>query len=286
MADDRQQNNDKKTWLERMADVFSGEPKDKHDLSEVILDAAELNIINDITHEMISGALQLSDLQVRDIMVPRSQVDFIKRNTPFKDALAQIVECAHSRVPVMDEDNDKVIGVLLTKDLLSLAVSSEFNVEKMSGIWLELLREPMVVPESKRLNKLLKEFRAQRNHMAIVIDEYGAVAGIVTIEDILEEIVGEIEDEFDYEEVEDIVKNEDGTFLVQALTELDEFNEYFGTSYSDDEFDTLGGYITHQFGHLPARGEYIVVGDIEFYISKCEGRRIKAIKVRLLPIKD
>ena len=227
---------------------------------------------------MIEGVLAVSDMQVRDILIPRSQMVVINRNDSPEDIIPVAVESGHSRFPVVGDDRDDVIGVLLAKDLLRYTSKNggeQFSIR-------DILRKPVFVPESKRLNVLLKEFRASRNHLAIVVDEYGSVAGMVTIEDVLEQIVGEIEDEHDIDEDTFIRKHSDVSYTVKALTPVNDFNEYFGTDFSEEEFDTIGGLITHEFGHLPKRGETIILGNQSFQVTNADNRRINLLKVTLL----
>ena len=227
---------------------------------------------------IVEGAIQVADLQVRDIMVPRSQMISIKATQTPREFLPAIIDAAHSRYPVIGESHDDVLGVLLAKDLLPLILQEngdKFNIK-------DLLRPATFVPESKRLNVLLREFRANHNHMAIVIDEYGGVAGLVTIEDVLEQIVGDIEDEHDVEEDSYIKPLPSGDFLIKALTPIENFNEFFDSDFSDDEFDTVGGLVMSAFGHLPKRNEITEIGPYRFRILNADSRRIHLI--RLTPI--
>ena len=217
-------------------------------------------------------------MQARDIMIPRSQVVMVSRDAPVKDILKLITETAHSRFPVIDDDRDDVIGILLAKDVLSMVVSAgkfEFDLR-------ELLRPAVFIPESKRLNVLLSEFRGRRNHMAIVVDEYGGVAGMVTIENVLEQIVGEIEDEHDIDNDVPILQRNETSYAIKALAELDEFNERFGTQWSDEDFDTVGGYVVNQFGHVPERGEKVTIGQFEFVVVRADNRRVHLLEMTTL----
>jgi len=267
-----------KSWIEKIATALSPEPKTREALAEVLDSARDNKIIDDEAQSIIEGAMQVADMQARDIMIPRSQMQVIRADAKLEDILPQIVESSHSRYPVIGENPDDVLGILLVKDLLPQILApegSEFNVNR-------LLRRSMAVPESKRLNVLLREFRQNRNHMAIVIDEYGGVAGLVTIEDVLEEIVGEIEDETDSEN-DDFIREINATdHLVKALTPIDEFNEEFGTDFSDDEFDTIGGLVMRHFGHLPGRGETATLEGIEFKVINADQRKIHSLRVRTL----
>jgi magnesium and cobalt transporter len=224
---------------------------------------------------MIEGVLQVSEMQVRDIMIPRSQMVIIERDAQLAELLPIVVEAAHSRYPVIGDNTDEVVGLMLAKDLLPFTADGEadkFNLR-------DILRPAVFVPESKRLDVLLKDFRSSRNHMAIVVDEYGGVAGLVTIEDVLEQIVGEIEDEHDFDESAAILKLNDDEFTVKALTPVDEFNEYFGTDYSVEEFDTIGGVVMNSFGHVPKRDEIVVLGELQFRVMRADKRRVHLLKV-------
>jgi magnesium and cobalt transporter len=263
----------------RIRRAFSGEPWSRDEIqtfieSEVELDAEEKS--------MLTGVLEVSETQVRDVMVPRSQMVVIDIEDEFDEILAMIVQSGHSRFPVIGEDRDEVLGILLAKDLLRYFGSDaarELSIRK-------LLRPAAVIPESKRLNALLKEFRASHNHMAIVVDEYGGVAGLLTIEDVLEEIVGEIEDEHDDEEAEfirpDGDRNGKPSFAVRALTRVEDFNDYFGVKLEDEEYDTIGGLVMHELGRLPRRGEKVHFGGFEFAVVKADKRRIDALQVQRL----
>jgi magnesium and cobalt transporter len=221
--------------------------------------------------------LQVSEMQVRDIMIPRSQMDVIDITDPPETFIPHVIETAHSRFPVIEDDKNDVIGILLAKDLLRYYAGEDFEVRDM-------LRPAVFIPEAKRLNVLLKEFRSNRNHIAIVVDEYGGVAGMVTIEDVLEQIVGDIEDEYDYDEDEDnIIQNADGHYRVKALTEIADFNEVVGTDFSDEEFSTIGGLIVNKFGHLPKRGDSIVIENLSISVLRADSRRLHSIQVEVIP---
>jgi magnesium and cobalt transporter len=266
------------SWLERIGLALKGEPKDRDQLIQLLRKAQARGLFDTDAQSMIEGVLAVSDMQVRDILIPRAQMVVVNRNDSPEDIIPVAIESGHSRFPVVGDDRDDVIGVLLAKDLLRY--SSRNGSEQFS--LRDILRKPVFVPESKRLNVLLKEFRASRNHLAIVVDEYGSVAGMVTIEDVLEQIVGEIEDEHDIDEDTFIRKLSDVSYTVKALTPVDDFNEYFGTGLSDEEFDTIGGLITHEFGHLPSRGETIILGNQSFQVTNADNRRINLLKVTLL----
>ncbi|MEM0515422.1 CNNM family magnesium/cobalt transport protein CorC [Pseudoalteromonas sp. YIC-827] len=267
-----------KSWLDRISQMFQGEPQNKEQLAEVISDAQERDLIDPETKEMIEGVLGVSELKVRDIMIPRSQMITLDVDKPLFDQLPQMIESAHSRFPVVCEDKDHIEGILLAKDLLPLLMDKEADLPSLR----ELLRPIVIVPESKRVDTLLNEFRQQRYHMAIVIDEYGGVSGLVTIEDILEIIVGEIEDEHDDEEenlqIKQISKH---VFSVQALTPIDEFNDKFNTDFNTNEADTIGGIVLHAFGHMPGRGEIIDIPPLQFKVTSSDNRRILQLQVTL-----
>ena len=264
-----------KSWLNRITQAFAHEPKNRQELLEVLREAHQNKLLDSEALAIVEGAIQVADLQVRDIMVPRSQVISIKAEQNPRDFLPAIIEAAHSRYPVVGESLDDVIGILLAKDLLPLVLQEEnpqFNIK-------DLLRPATFVPESKRLNVLLREFRANHNHMAVVIDEYGGVAGLVTIEDVLEQIVGDIEDEHDVEEDGHIKPLPSGDFLVKALTPIDSFNDSFASEFSDEEFDTVGGLVMNRFGHLPKRNEVVEIEQFRFRVLSADSRRIHLLRV-------
>ena len=265
-----------KTWLGRIAQMLQGEPQNREELVEVIADAQERDVIDPETKEMIEGVLGVSELKVRDIMVPRSQMITLEIDSPLEELIPMMVDSTHSRFPVVIEDKDHVEGFLLAKDLLPLILNKDEHLPSIR----DYLRPAMVVPESKRVDTLLNEFRQQRYHMAVVIDEYGGVSGLVTIEDILEIIVGEIEDEHDEEEEhQDIRQLAKHVHVVQALTPVDDFNEHFKTGYSTDEADTIGGTVLHAFGHMPSRGETIDIEGYQFKVTNADNRRILQLQV-------
>ncbi|MCL1073727.1 CNNM family magnesium/cobalt transport protein CorC [Shewanella dokdonensis] len=269
----------KKGWFDRVSQLFMGEPQNRDELVEVIQDAEQRDLITEDTREMIKGVLEVSDLRVRDIMIPRAQIVAIQYNDSVEDVLNTVISSAHSRFPVVNEDKDHIEGILLAKDLIKYGFDNSdepFSLEKV-------IRPAVVVPESKRVDVLLKEFRSQRYHMAIVVDEYGGVSGLVTIEDILEEIVGDIEDEFDHDAAEepDIRKVGSKVYMVKALTHIEDFNENFNTHFSDEEFDTVGGLVSHAFGHLPERNEKVTIEGIEFKVINADTRRLLQLRVKL-----
>ena len=269
-----------KSWLERIGQLFSAEPRTRGDLEDVLTVAAENEVIDEDARSIMEGAMQVSDMQARDIMIPRAQIVMIKADASLEEILPQITRSAHSRYPVIGDSPDDILGILLAKDLLPLLMSDDPGSFKLENV----LRPTVVVPESKRLNVLLREFRENRNHMAIVIDEYGGVAGLITIEDVLEEIVGDIEDETDIESDRFIRKISDHDFFVKALTPIEDFNEYFGTEFSDGEFDTIGGLVIQALGHMPTRNETAVVGDYEFQVINADQRKIHSLRMR--PVAD
>jgi len=263
--------------LDKIGNLFQAEPKNQSELLELIDGAKERNLIDQKTKEMIKGVLDVSKLRVRDIMIPRSQMVTLGLQQSVKEFLPVLIDAAHSRFPVITEDKDHIVGLLLAKDLIKYGFSSEASEFKIEDI----LRPAVVVPESKRLDTLLKEFRSQRYHMAIVVDEYGGVSGLVTIEDILEVIVGEIEDEFDDVDVDEIRKIGKRTYAVSALTTIDDFNDYFGTTYNIEEQDTIAGLIIHSLGHLPERGESITLGEYRYKVINADNRRLVQLQVRI-----
>lgn len=266
-----------RSWLDRITQFFSGEPGNRDDLLELIRSLRERDILDIDTLGIIEGALQVSSMQVRDIMVPRAQMIPIRANAHPRDFLPVIIECAHSRFPVLGDDPDEVIGVLLAKDLLPLVLDpsrmERFNIK-------DHIRQAFIIPESKRLDSLLRDFRISRNHMAIVVNEYGGVAGLVTIEDVLEQIVGEIEDETDVEDDDYLIKELDNDeYTVKALIPIEDFNEHFGCTLSDEEFDTIGGLVMQKFGRLPERNEQVTIGDFQFTVLNADARTIRLLRV-------
>jgi hemolysin (HlyC) family protein len=264
----------KPSLLERLSALIMREPEDREQLIELLRSAYERDLLDADALAMIEGVMQVADMQARDIMVPRSQMDVIDVNESPDQFIPMVIQTSHSRFPVIGENKDDVIGILLAKDLLRYyAGEEEFNVR-------EMLRPVVFIPESKPLNVLLKEFRKNRNHIAIVVDEYGGVAGLITIEDVLEQIVGDIEDEYDFEDVENnIVPEKGGQYRVKALTEIPDFNAAFGTEYSDAEFDTIGGLILKRFGRVPKRGEQISFDNLTFRVLRADSRRLHLLQV-------
>jgi magnesium and cobalt transporter len=261
--------------LRRLANSIAGEPRDLDELAAVLVEARERGLIDADVLQMLESVLEVSEIQVRDIMVPRSQMVVINREDPAAKILPIVIESGHSRFPVVGEDRDEVAGILLAKDLLRFFVEdepAEFDIK-------ECLRPAVFIPESKRLNVLLKEFRVTHNHMAIVVDEYGGVSGLLTIEDVLEQIVGDIGDEYDVDESEGIRKEADRSWTVPALTRIEDFNQAFGTRFSDEECDTIGGLILHELGRMPRRGEAVQIGGLELKVTRADRRRIETLRV-------
>ena len=278
MNEDRTSNgSSQKSWFERISQAFSGEPQDIDQLLALLKDAEQRNLLDPDTLAMIERVMSVSGLRVRDIMIPRSQMVVVERDAPLKDSVSIIASSGHSRFPVIDESRDEVIGILLAKDLLQLAFGEDkdFNIRG-------LLRPAIFIPESKRLNILLNEFRASRNHMAVVVDEYGGVAGLITIEDVLEQIVGEITDEHDIEEGAFIKRHGKGRFTLKALTPIEEFNETLGAKFGDDDFDTIGGMVVNKFGHLPKSGEEVSIDRFRFKVLHSDSRRVHLLRVELI----
>ncbi len=263
-------------WLKRLTQGLAAEPQDRAELLGVLREAAERGLMDADALTMLEGVLEVGDLKVRDIMVPRAQMVFVRRSDPPARILPVVVESGHSRVPVMDEDRDDIVGILLAKDLLRLTTQQSrerFDIR-------EFMRPAVFVPESKRLNVLLKEFRRSRNHMAIVVDEYGGVAGLCTIEDVIEQIVGDIDDEFDVEDDQNIRRDAERQFTVRGVTRIDEFNEYFGARLSEEQgVDTIAGLIMKQLGRLPRRGESVSIDGFEFRVLRADRRRVDALRV-------
>jgi len=263
-----------RTWWDRLGHLFSGEPRNREELIDELRTAQANGLLGADTLPMLEGALRVTELNVDDVMVPRVQIVMIDADSPLPDILAAVVESGHSRFPVHGEDKDDILGILLAKDLLKyFGNGHDFDLRT-------ILRPAVLIPESMRLNVLLAEFRRSRNHMALVVDEYGGVAGLVTIEDVLEEIVGEIDDEHDDEEEPILVRPQaEGEWIVDALTPIADFNEEVGAAFSDEEFDTVGGMVTAEFGHLPEVGEQIDIGNFEFRVTQADDRRVQQFRV-------
>ncbi len=277
------------TLLARLSALLMREPEDREQLLSMLHHAHERELLDADAMSMIEGVMLVSELSARDIMVPRSQIDMIDIREKPEDLIPFVIETAHSRFPVIEEDRDHVIGILLAKDLLRYGPmqgngNGEFDIRRM-------LRPATFIPESKRLNVLLRDFRANRNHVAIVVDEYGGVAGLVTIEDVLEQIVGDIEDEFDFDEADDnIVPIEAGPigprWRVRALTEVEQFDEYFETSFANEQADTIGGVVTEHLGRVPRRGEEAIIDNIRFTVLRADARRLDVLRVEKLPVDE
>lgn len=277
MADEVADSNrsSQKSWMERIGQIMGGEPQDREDLLEILREAEEKHLLDKYALKMLEGVLQVSEQRARDVMVPRKKMIVIKKDASLEEVYPVVIEYGHSRFPVISEDKSEVVGILLAKDLLVHALDRK-NIKVEA-----LMRTATVVPESKRLNVLLKEFRAKRSHMAIVVDEYGAVAGVVTIEDVLEQIVGEIEDEHDYAEEEYITKRSDKEYIIQALTPLEDFNEYFSVDFDTEEFDTIGGFIVGRLEHMPKKGEKVKQDRFRFEVLRADGRRVHLLKLKI-----
>jgi magnesium and cobalt transporter len=266
-----------RSLLDRLSLALLGAPASREDLVQLLRDAAGRDLIDRDSLDMIEGVLQVSEMKVRDIMVPRSQMDVVDKNSRPEDYLPMVIESGHSRFPMVDADKDKVIGILLAKDLLRYLFldkkkRAQFNVHDM-------LRPAVFVPESKRLNVLLREFRTSRNHMAIVVDEYGGVAGLVTIEDVLEQIVGEISDEYDIDDDVMIMPRDGGEYVVKALVTLADFNSRLNAHLSHEEIETIGGLVMNRLGHVPRRGEKVEIDNLRFEILRADSRRVYLLKV-------
>jgi magnesium and cobalt transporter len=261
--------------------LISPEPENRSELLEILQDAHERNLIDADALSMIEGVFQVSDLSARDIMIPRSQMDIVDLSKPIEEWLPMVLKTAHSRFPAVEGDRDKVIGILLAKDLLRYYAEETFDVRDM-------LRPAVFIPESKRLNVLLRDFRANRNHMAIVVDEYGGVAGLITIEDVLEQIVGDIEDEYDFDEEEDnILAVKSGSngarWRVKALTEIEQFNEVLGTDFSDEDVDTIGGLVANHLSRVPHKGDVFDIDHVRFEVLRADARQVHVLLVEKLP---
>jgi magnesium and cobalt transporter len=265
----------KSKLIERLSHFLLRGPEDRTQLFELLKSSYEKNLLDADSLSMIEGVLQVSEIQVRDIMIPRSQMDVIDISHSPEKFIPFIIATAHSRFPVIEDDKNDVIGILLAKDLLKYYAGNDFEIRDM-------LRPAVFIPESKRLNVLLKEFRGSRNHIAIVVDEYGGVSGMVTIEDVLEQIVGEIEDEFDFDETEDnIIQDKNGLYRVKASTEIEDFNEFFKVNFSNEEFSTIGGLIIHAFGHLPKRDEKITFQGFKITVLRADSRKLYSILLEI-----
>ena len=264
------------SWWRRLTQRLAGGPRTREDLNDLLDGAHESGLVDSDAASMIRGVFGTSELQVRDIMVPRAQMVIVERDWPLDRLMHEVVDAGHSRYPVIGDSRDEVVGILLAKDLLRAthAAAGSFDLAR----W---LRPVSFVPESKRVNVLLKDFRKSRHHMALVADEYGGVAGLVTIEDVLEQIVGEIDDEHDESESAQIQKQDDRRFLVQGLTPVADFNQYFDAEFSDEDFDTVAGLVMHELGHMPRRGESIKLGKFQISVQRADSRRVQQLQVLL-----
>lgn len=267
-------------WLDRLSSAFLSEPQSRQELIEVLRQAQKRDLFDNNALTMMENVIQVADTQVRDIMVPRSQMIVIDEHSSYEDMLPVVTNSGHSRFPVIGDNRDEIVGILLAKDLLRYADNAERENFEMRDI----LRSPVFVPESKRIDDLLRDFRASRNHMALVVDEYSGIAGLVTIEDVLEQIVGEIDDEHDDADQLNIRRHGLSRYSVRAMTPLEEFNDVFASDFSDEQFDTVAGVLIQKFGHVPARGEIMVIGRLQFKIMSADGRRIHNIQVIVLPV--
>lgn len=278
MSEGRLLGDNHKSWLSRITQAISGEPQSREDLTELIQNAGERGLLDPDALRIIEATLQVSERQVREIMIPRAQMVAVRANMETRELLSVLIDSSHSRFPVLDADNsDEVIGIICAKDLLKLLREPRHDNFDLK----DYLRKAFFVPESTHLDRLLKEFRAKRNHMAIVVNEYGGIAGLVTMEDALEQIVGEIDDEHDLENDEDVLIHEisPGEFTVKAITPIADFNEHFRTSFSNDDFDTIGGIVMNAFEHMPERDENIIVGAWSFTVLAADSRAIRLLKV-------
>ncbi|AUM12106.1 HlyC/CorC family transporter [Ketobacter alkanivorans] len=276
MNDDHSRNGSSgKSFIDKIANFLSGEPQNQSEVLEILTNAHHSGLVEAEALGIFQGALQVSDMQVREIMVPRPQCIIINATAKPEEYLPPIIESAHSRFPVYGESTDDIIGILLAKDLLDLAYKGKLEKTQLK----DLIRPASLVPESKRLNVLLREFRQTRTHMAIVVNEYGKMSGLVTIEDVLEQIVGEIDDEHDFDDDYMIKQAEGNEFMVKAVTPIDEFNEHFATKFNEDEYDTIGGIVLSHFGHLPKREENVIIGKYNFTVMNADNRAIRLLKV-------
>lgn len=271
-----------RSWFEKFIQLFQDTPQDRDQLIEILSTAQENTLITTELLSMMLGVMHISELQARDIMIPRTEMVILDEEMDFSAMMSCVIESGHSRFPVVGDNRDDIEGILLAKDLLHFSVKAAAN-QSNEFVLKDYLRPSVIIPESKRLDVLLKEFRSNRNHMAIVVDEYGGVAGLITIEDVLEQIVGEIEDEFDVDEADDNVqKISDNVFNIKARTTIEEFNDYFGTKISNEEYDTIGGILMQAFGHMPARGETIEIENLKCEILSADTRRIKLLRVNYI----
>ncbi len=281
MSDDKPPS---RSWLEKISGLFQESPQDREQLIAVLKTAEENTLINPELLSMMIGVMHISELQARDIMIPRPEMIVVDELMDFSTMLASVVNAGHSRFPVIGDNRDDIEGFILAKDLLRFSAESSANPESKFRLK-DYMRPAVIIPESKRLDTLLKEFRSNKNHMAIVVDEYGGVAGLITIEDVLEQIVGDIEDEFDVDNAElNIRQLSENSYQVKARVEIEEFNSFFNSQLSDEEYDTIGGIMMQAFGHMPARGEEMTIDGLKFEIAAADNRRIKSLKVSRIEI--
>ncbi|MDR2000287.1 MAG: CBS domain-containing protein [Zoogloeaceae bacterium] len=265
--------NQKSSLLERLSSLLMREPEDREQLLQLMYGAFERNLLDADALSIIEGALSVSDMRVRDVMVPRAQMEVVSIHDPIDKITEFATEATHSRYPVVGENRDDIVGILLAKELLRHFAGKEFDLR-------DTLLPAVFIPESKRLNVLLREFRASRNHMAIVVDEYGGVSGLVTIEDVLEQIVGDIEDEYDFDEsAGNIVLDNAGRYRVKAITRIEDFNDAFNTHFPDDDYDTVGGMVIHHLGRLPKRNEVVMIGGLRVQVLRADSRRVHTLLV-------
>jgi magnesium and cobalt transporter len=264
-----------KGWIDKINQLLTGELQDKEDLLEILQEAKDKRLLDNEAFQMIHGVLEFSEARVRDVMIPRAQMTVVAKDAEIKEIFPIVIETAHSRFPVIAEDRSEVVGILLAKDLLPYILKNETHKVE------EIMRPTVIVPESKRLNVLLKEFRSDKNHMAIVVDEYGTTAGLVTIEDVLEQIVGEIEDEHDPEEEEFVIQRKENEFSIKALMPIEDFNEHFSIQLEDNEFDTIGGWVIHQLEHMPKKGEKLEYEHFRFEVLRADNRRVHLLKLKI-----
>lgn len=278
MKTDDEKNQKDRSWLERLSAMIAREPQNQEQVMEILRDAEDRDVLSSEMLGMIERILQVSEMQVREVMIPKAKMSMIENDDTLDEIIPIIIESGHSRFPVIDNNEGKIVGVLLAKDVLKIIwkkETEEFDISKIA-------RTPVFTSQSKRLDILLREFRANHNHLAIVLDEYGHVAGLVTIEDVLEQIVGEIEDEYDFDEEDVYIKKlADEAFIVKAQTPIEEFNKYFHSTFDEEDFDTIGGIISQHFGHLPKRGEHIKLQGLRFKILHSDSRRVYLLEVKL-----
>ncbi len=273
---------DSPSWIKRVCKALSSEPRDRQQLINLLRDAQSRALLDAEALAMIEGAMQVSEMRVRDIMVPRGQMDVVQRDAPPREIVSVIVNSGHSRFPVIGEGRDEITGIVLAKDMLKLFAEGMGDSCDLR----EFLRPAVFVPESKRLNAMLAEFRSSRNHMAIVVDEYGGIAGLVTIEDVLEQIVGDIDDEHDYDHGDNIFRHDDDLYTLRGLTSIEEFNEYFNAQFGDESYDTVAGLILKELGHMPRRSEFITIGPFRFKVLRSDNRRIYLLQLTIQAAKQ